>query len=528
MVTTFSNSGTIIGALVVYFLIIIGIGIFYSRRSNNTQDFILADHNLTTPYITASVVATWIGGAVILGGAKEAFIGGFQYIVWDPWSPVLTLLLSGFFLVRIFRKSKHVTVVDYYNSRFNNKIGGASLVINVLACVSWLSAQLLSLGVIIRLITGMNLSIATLIGAVVILIIALAGGLWALSRSDMLAFIIMAIVLIIMLPFAFGSVGGVGAFIENAGTWEGLPPFSLFYTNELAEYGEPAGFSGYVGALGIFYMLAAWFSVALGDAGGPVLTARALAAKDESSATKGFVFGGIIYLILGMIPVIIGMCVFILRPEFPEEQLDNIFPWFVQNYIPEWIGVLFFVAVASAIVSTAGDTILSNGAMIGYTAQKMINPKSTDQQRLSATRIAMVGFTVAALIFGLALGNLYNLLVFAGALGFPTMSAVYLCGILWKKANNTGAWAGIVAGCVSWIALVFVFLGFEDIAGDIWESIYMSSVPAFVISLLALIIVSLATQKSDPPNPIRDVDGNDISNTKLFLWSKGDDEAAKN
>ena len=56
-------------------------------------------------------------------------------------------------------------------------------------------------------------------------------------------------------------------------------------------------------------MIAAWFSVAIGDIGGSVLTARALAAKDEVSATRGFVFGGFIYLVLGMIPVIFGRCV---------------------------------------------------------------------------------------------------------------------------------------------------------------------------------------------------------------------------
>lgn len=510
------SSNLILGALCLYFLTIIGLGFFYSRKAKSTEDFILASHSLSTPFVTGSVVATWLGGAVILGGAREAYIGGFQAIVWDPWSPVLTLLLCGFLLVSVFRKSRFVTALDYYKARFNNKIATAGLIISLLAYISWVSAQFLSLGVIIRLVTGLGDVSATLCGAAIVLTISLTGGLWALSRSDMLAFIIMTFVLVMVLPFALGAVGGPVAFIESAGNLDGTPPFSLFYTSELTTEGEPAGFAGYLGLLGVFYMLAAWLSVAIGDMGGSVLTARALAAKDEASATRGFVYGGVIYLILGMIPVIVGMCVFILKADFPEANLDDIFPWFVQHYVPQWIAVLFFVAAASAIVSTAGDTVLTTGALLGYTALKMLKPASTDKQRLLATRIAMLCFTVSGLLFGLAMGNLYNLLVFAGAITFPVMSSTYLCGILWKKANNTGALASILAGAGSWVFLVFVFLPHVD--GEIWDAIYMASVPAFICSFTTIIIVSLLTQKACPPKPVQDIDGNDISDTRLFTW----------
>ena len=71
---------------------------------------------------------------------------------------------------------------------------------------------------------------------------------------------------------------------------------------------------------------------------------------------------------------------------------------------------------------------------------------------------------------------------------------------------------------MSWVTLVFVFLPLVD--GETWDAIYIASVPAFACSLVALIVVSLLTQKSCPPRPIRDVDGNDISDTPLFGWRR--------
>ena len=510
------NSNPVLIALGLYVATIIGLGIFYSRRNASTEDFILAGQSLSTPMVCGSVVATWLGGAVVIGGAREAYTGGFQAIVWDPWSPVLTLLFCGFFMVAVFRRSRFTTAIDFYNARFDTRIGMCGLVIHMLAYVSWISAQLLSLGVIIVVVTGMTMVPATLLGACIILTISLTGGLWALSRSDMLAFIILTIVLLTVLPYSLSVVGGPAAFIEKAGTLDGTPPFSLFYTNELNMDGEPTGFAGYLGLLGIFYMLAAWFSVALGDLGGSVLTARALAAKDERSASRGFVLGGLIYLALGMIPVIVGMCAFIANANVPQAELDNIFPNFVQQHLPSWITVLFFVAVSSAIISTAGDTVLTSGALLGYTTLRVFKPGASNDQSLMSTRIAMIVFTGLGLLFGLVMGDLYKLLVFAGAIAFPSIAPTFICGILWKKANVTGALTSIATGSLSWIILVWILLPSTN--GEIWDAIYIGSVPAFFFGAIAIIVVSLATQKSCPPKPARDIDGNDISDTKLFSW----------
>ncbi len=496
---------------------VVGLGIFYSNRNKSTEDFILAGHSLSTPFVCGSVVATWLGGAVVIGGAREAYVGGFQAIVWDPWSPVLTLLLCGFFFVAVFRRSKFTTAIDFYNARFDNRIGICGLTIHLLSYISWISAQLLSLGVILSVASGLSLVPATVLGAGIILAVSLTGGLWALSRSDMLAFCILTVVLLIVLPFSLSAVGGLASFIEKAGTADGTPPFSLFYTNEPIKGGtEPVGFAGYLGWLGIFYMMAAWFSVALGDLGGSVLTARALAAKNERAASRGFLFGGVIYLLLGMIPVIVGMCAFITNSNLPESQLDNVFPYFVKQHLPNWVTILFFVAVSSAIVSTAGDTILTSGALVGYTALRIFRPEIDNHKTLVATRIAMVVFTFLGLAFGLVMGDLYKLLVFAGALAFPSIAPTFIFGILWRKTNVYGALSSIVIGTLSWILLIFLFFPYTD--GEVWDAIYIASVPAFIIGCSMIVLISLSTQRICPPKPIQDIDGRDISDTKLFQW----------
>lgn len=86
----------------------------------------------------------------------------------------------------------------------------------------------------------------------------------------------------------------------------------------------------------------------------------------------------------------------------------------------------------------------------------------------------------------------------------------------WKKANHTGALASFFAGVISWVALAFYYYPAtlevcEGLVEDAtWDAIYISSFPAFAISVVALIVFSLLTQKKDPPKVLTDIDGNPV------------------
>jgi Na+/proline symporter len=473
----------------------------------------------------ASVVATWIGAAVILGGATEVYEYGFQGIVWDPFAPALTLLLAGFFFVKRLRRTKYVTVGDYYISRYGKRMAMIFSIAQAVTGIAWLAAQFKSFGVLIHMTTGFDAQIATVIGAAVILFVSMSGGLWALSRTDMISFIIITICLIFMLPYTFNAVGGFSAFLEGAGNLEELPQWSLFYSSATDGAGDTFGFYWYGGILGVLYAISAWIAVGFGDLGCPVLNARTLAAKSEGHAKKGFIIGGIVYLFLGMIPILVGTAAFIIsNGAMPAETMDYILPWFVQNHMPAWIGIMFMVSLAAAIVSTAGDTILIDSTVITSMLAKWRNPNVTDAQLMKKLKFALPIYAVIGYLVTFA-GGIYELLVFAGAALFPTIAASYIFGLFWKKTNETGALASFWAGIVSWIVLTFIFFipattnyfdegvslfrDFSYIIGEgyLEDSIYIAAVPAFAISVITLIVVSLKTQKNDPPNAAVDCDG---------------------
>ncbi|MGB4124997.1 MAG: hypothetical protein WBK58_01650, partial [Dethiobacteria bacterium] len=117
--------------------------------------------------------------------------------------------------------------------------------------------------------------------------------------------------------------------------------------------------------------------------------------------------------------------------------------------------------------------------------------------------------------------TIYMLAVISWSLILVGLFAPYAAGYFWKKCNQSGAVAALVGGLISWI-LAIVYLmhrvtmaanlgaveaGVVQMDWAIWDAVYIGSIPAFAVSVLLMITVSLATQKKDPPRPLVDING---------------------
>ncbi|MCT4621813.1 MAG: hypothetical protein N4A62_20795 [Marinisporobacter sp.] len=525
MITVFKLKNWILFFLLLYFFAILLSGWYYSKKVQESDDLVLAGRGLTYPFLVASTLATWMGAGIILGGAGEAFTFGMQGVIFDPFSPMITLVLTGLFFAYRLRKAKYTTIVDFYTNRYSEKMGAVFVIMQFLAGLSWIAGELVALGVIIHLSTGFSMNTAVFISTLTIIIVILLGGLWALSRADAISITFVIISLLIMIPFALKEVGGIHGFIENASNYRNLPAFALIPVSP-----ENGGFKGYSGIMGFTYFIAAWAVMSLGDLNNSTLITRALAAKNEKTAAFSFITSGLLYLFIGMIPVFIGMSVYIVCPDFPINQAEHVLPWFANKYLPPWISVFLILSLAAVVVSGTGNNLLSASTLIGHNAYRLFKKDATNKNILVVIRIAIVVLGLLSMSIGIYFKSVYKLIVFAGALLFPTTTISYIGGLFWKKSNTYGAFSSFICGLVSWIMgyiLIYPSIAPQNIIDDVffsswamWDTIYISAVPAFIISIIAFVIGSLVTQKIDPPKPMMDADGNIMDHEGFFFWSK--------
>jgi solute:Na+ symporter, SSS family len=515
----FSTAPWILLFLGIYMAVIIVLGVFYSRKVHECDDLCVAGRQLNFIFMVPSIIATWICAGAMMGAAGYALLYGMQGIIFDPWAPALCMVIIGIFFAYRMRKAKYTTVTDFFNHRYSKLSGMLYTIIQILSAIAWLGGQLVALGIIVYLTTGFSMSTAVIIATIAIIIVTAFGGLWALSRIDMIGFILIIVGLVILLPAALGQVGGLGALIENGVNWAELPTWSMKIESE-----ADGGYLGYVGLLAVLLYISAWATLSLGDTPSQVLMQRALAAKDEKTAVAGFLVSGVLYLTIGMMPVLIGIAVFTsgLWDNVPniESQMENALPWAAYNFLPPWASILFIVSLAAAIVSTSGDNVLIVSTLVGHNIYRHFKPSADNVEILKVVRVCIPITALLAMIIALYFETVYKLIVLSGGIQLATISAAYFLGFFWKKANSYGAVSSFVTGLVSW-GLLFWFWAMP--ATDYFEedAIFIAMVPAAVISLLTLIFVSLATQKSNPPKPMRTLDGEDMSAMPKFFWSKG-------
>lgn len=504
ILAVFASRNLILIYLGLYVALILGLGLFYSRRIKDHDDLVVAGRSLGFFYLVPSILATWICAGAMMGAAGQAFLFGMQGVIFDPWAPALGMVIIGLFFASRMRQARYTTITDYFNQRYGSFSGLLYTIVQILAALAWVGGQLVALGIILHLTTGLERDMAVFLAALAIIIVTACGGLWALSRVDTFAFLLILGGLLFLLPASLGEMGGGGVLIQNAANWAELPPWSM-----RLESGEE-GYLWYTGILGLLLYISAWASLSLGDVPSQVLMQRALAARTARVARSSFLTAGVLYLIVGMIPVIIGITIFSsgYHGDLDVSQAEFILPWAANSFLPAPAAALMILALAAAIISTAGDTVLVVSTLISHNLYGYLRPDASSKSSLHVARAAVPLVTLFAAMVALYFESVYRLIVLSGGIQLATIAGAYLIGFFWKGANSKGAVGSFFAGLVTWVVLYrlilphtieanmdIVVVGEPYMTWAIEDAIFIAMIPAAVVSFLSLIIISLLTGK---------------------------------
>lgn len=292
-----------------------------------------------------------------------------------------------------------------------------------------------------------------------------------------------------------------------------------------------AGYLGYFGPMGWMYWVAAWLSIGLGSIPTQDLFQRSMSARNESTAVWGTYFAGVLYLFFGIMSPLIGIMMFKLDPAMADP--DSVLVSAALQYVPPVLTAIFMAALTSALMSTSDSSLLAGASVVTQNLFPLFGKQLNPTEEVKWTRI-MVGINgFIGIVFALTAQIIYELGVVAWTLLLVGLVTPFIFGMYWKKANGYGAVSAVVAGWGSWAILTWVAyqfgLGGDSTAivcsgGDLslladravsmdcafWDAVSIASLPAFLISIVVIIVVSLATQKQNPPMPITDVDGKEL------------------
>ena len=485
-------------SMMAFYAIIFYVGTYAANKRNgdSATEVMLAGRSIPLVVAIFTMSATWIGGGYINGTAEYTSSSGLVW-VQAPWGYALSLVIGGLLFARRMRRMQFKTMLDPLAQRFGKRMAAVFFIPALTGEIFWTAAILTALGTTFGTVLGIDSQPAIIISAIIAIIYTAIGGLWAVALTDVLQLCLLILGLVIVLPFAFDSVGGLEVAWAKYKETKGAAA-SLFPSKE---------------ALGSYYWN--WWDYALlrmfGGSPWQVYFQRVLSAKDENTAVRLSLIAAVVCILVAIPAVLIGIVADVAQWEtmglLPPPDSASTLPWVIRYLTNPWVATIGLGAIAAAVMSSVDSSILSASSMASWNVYRPLirpNVSSKDLAKVIKKCIWIIGIT--ATILALKISSVYALWVLCSDFVYCLLFPALVCALFDPKANKYGALAGFV------VAFILRFGGGEKTLGiDILLPYPMIEdgvvlFPFRTLSMLSGLIFSLLvsrlTQKMSPAIPL--------------------------
>lgn len=499
----------ILCAMIGYMLIVIGIGLFFAKRAQaNSENYFLGGRSLG-PWVAAmSAEASDMSGWLLMGLPGVAYWCGISDAAWTAMGLALGTYINWLLVAKRLRRysaisGDAITVPDFLSNRFHEKnkvILGISAVFILVFFTVYASSCFVTCGKLFSTLFGASYHSMMIAGAVFVVIYTFIGGFLAESASDFMQAVVMIIALVTVLVLGVSAAGGLGAVLENAKNIPGF--FTLFgiASPEVNAEGIQQAVNGVsqFGAAGRygFLTIISTLSWGLGYFGVPQVLLRFMAIRKEEELKKSRRIATVWCVISLFAAVTIGV---IGRALFPAEAslatasgAENVFVVIAQHLLPPVLAGVIMAGILAATISSSDSYLLIAASAFSKNIYEGIlkKGKADDRKVMNVSRIILLVIAIIGVAIAWDENSvIFTLVSFAWAGFGATFGPIILFSLFWKRVNRPGAIAGMISGGV----MVFVWNRFLKPMGGIW-GIY-ELFPAFVISCIVIIAVSLCTKK---------------------------------
>lgn len=485
--------------IVGYMLMMVGIGIFYSRKNKNVSDFYLGGRKLG-PIVTAmSAEASDMSSWLLMGLPGVAYLTGCAEAGWTAIGLAIGTYINWLIVAKRLRVytqkcGNAITIPDFFSNRYRdskNLLMGIAAIIILVFFVPYTASGFAACGKLFATLFGIEYHTAMILSAIIIIAYTSIGGFLAASTTDLIQSIVMTLALIILVAFGVNAAGGVGAVMDNA---NGLKDYLSFTALHNPEGGESTPY----GVLPIASTLA-W---GLGYFGMPHILLRFMAIEDKDKVKTSRRIASIWVVISMAVAIFIGLIgnalsangtIAALSGSSDAETVVMKMATFMSEHsvLSAVAAGLIFAGILACTMSTSDSQLLAASSSMSENLLKgMFGVKLNEKQSMISARVVLVVIAVLSVVVAWNPdSSVFRIVSFAWAGFGATFGPVMLLALFWKRSNKWGALAGMVSGGVMVFLWKFVIAGF----GGVW-AIY-ELLPAFIIALAVNVAVSFATEK---------------------------------
>ena len=481
----------------------LAIGWYAGKRVKHLEDFFVAGRNAPTVLILGTLVASFMSTNAFMGEAGMSYQGHAPLVIIMTCFNCLGYIVGAVFFGRYLRRSRALTVPDFFRARFNSRriqvFAGVSIVAGLSA---YLLAVTWGMALIITEVTGFTEVVAILMVWASYTLFTLYSGSRGVILTDTVMFLLFSSIIVVTSFYIVQAAGGWSSVIGSLATYADKPGIIAWHGRVGPDvyWKTPMEALVWASILGV-----AWGIVV---AVSPWQTSRYLMARSEHVVIRSACGALIAMLLLYLVTNFAAATVNLINPDISPPESTMI--WVSMNLLPTLLGAILICGVLAAGLSSA-STFLS---LVGFSVSHDIlgsaeeSPKesareSTEESaesgadenqpsqlhggRLRSARVAMLGVGVTVIVLALLLPrNIYWLTHFAGPLFASSWGVVAFMSIWSRRVTESGAFWGMAVGFV-----VNVGMNALSLAGLVkWPVMADPILVGVVCSYIAVEIVS--------------------------------------
>ncbi len=465
------------------------------------DSFLLAGRNLKLFLGMATMGATELGLVTLMYFSEQGYRSGFSAFA------IGVIALFGFifvgktgFIIKGLRDLQMHTIAEFFGLRYNRST-------QIVAAIITFAAGLMNMGLFLVLgakfllyMVGLPPTMLPyLMFGLLLLVLAytVVGGMVSVVLTDYIQFIILFTSVVLTTYFAITHVG-YDAVIDTVQQEYGVGGFDPFVSEDLG------------------WLFIVWLIFGLPFTGmWPPALSRALSTVDSETSRKLYGFIGLSFLGRALMPMMWGICAlayFIVDGSVSLPMIDGApdtaaaMPVYLAQILPAGVRGLVTAAALAALMSTFDSYLLCWSSILVNDIVLPLKPGMSDRQKIKLTRIAVVACGLFVLLWGYLYTppeTFFRFMAITGTMYSASVLLTTAMGLYWKKANTPGTLASlIVAGL---LPLTTIFLAGSDVLPPAYEWMVQDKVvgiTTFVASLACIIVISLLTQKSHPPQAL--------------------------
>jgi SSS family solute:Na+ symporter len=511
--------------LIIYFALVITIGILARRAIATSEDFLLSGRSLSAWITGLAFISANLGAIEILGMAANGAQYGLSTVHFYWIGAVPAMVFLGLVMMPFYYGSRVRSVPEYLLRRFNPATHLWNALTFAVASVLSAGVNLWAMAIIIEALLGWPSWVSVVVSAGFVLIYIFLGGLSGAIYNEVLQFFVIVAGLIPIVIIGLKAVGGWSGLMQKVTSQPGKENhFATWGGTAVGNWTNPLGdWIGIVMGLGFVLSFGYWTT-------NFAEVQRALSAKNLSAAERTPLIGAFPKIFIPALTIIPGLIAVSLVPNLGQEgsgtKYNDAIPLLMKQYLPNGTLGIALAGLLAAFMAGMAANVSSFNTVVTYDIwQDYIRKHRPDDYYLNVGRVVTVAGVLIGIGTAFIAAGFSNIMVYIQSLfsffNAPVF-ATFIIAMFWKRTTPWAGFSGLVAGFLAALSFQYLigpniayFYPGGDTSGEINAQMlnFYGAIAAFVADAVVTVIVTLVTK----PKPIEQLAG--------LVWGVPDPDA---